>query len=366
MRGTVQGKGLAAAMDATRSVVGHRQTLPILGSVRMELASGHLKIQATDLEQSLTVMVPAAVDTPGTIAVPAAKMALLTRELVDGTVDLGVGDGQWLSVKGQRARYRVPGMNADDFPAVKVSTDGAPIPVKASLLLDAIRRTAYAVSKDESRYSLNGMEWVASGATLRVAATDGHRLTRLVVPLESEVDALPSAIVPRTAAKALETVLKGRDLCHLSFTAGALVLAAPDGEVAYMVRLIEGQFPNIEAVIPTHELHMTVSVDQLGEAVRRVAIMAEGGARPMKIACHSDTLVLSATSPESGEAEEEVPVTESNVTAALEIGVNSGYVLDYLNGLGGGTVVLQVKDSQSPLLFGGADTQLYVVMPLRL
>jgi DNA polymerase III sliding clamp (beta) subunit (PCNA family) len=77
-------------------------------------------------------------------------------------------------------------------------------------------------------------------------------------------------------------------------------------------------------------------------------------------------VVLSAASPESGEAEEEVPVTASNVTEALEIGVNAGYVLDYLNGLGGGTVVMQVKDSQNALVFGGGDTQIYVVMPLRI
>lgn len=368
MKGTIQGKDLAQALDATRAVVGTRQSLPILGAVRLELGADRLVVQATDLEQALTLRVQATIDTPGTIAVPALKMVQVARELTAGPVAFEVTNGPTLNLGGAGAKFRIAGMDATDFPGVKTQAEGQPIAVAPERLLDAIRRTAYAASWDESRYALTALEWHAVGSELRVTASDGHRLTRLTVPVEANLTASKTVLVPRTAAKALEMILKRRTTpCTLYLNETTVAVVVGDADAIYTVRLVEGIYPNITVILEglaAHPVTMTLEVKAFATAVRRVAVMAAGEARPLKLTARPDTLTLEAASPDAGEAE---AVLAAETTAEhVEVGVNARYLLDYLDGLDGGTVELGLKDRQSALRFGGADGQCYVVMPLRI
>jgi DNA polymerase-3 subunit beta len=368
MKGTVHGKDLAQALDATRAVVGTKQSLPILGAVRLELGADRLVVEATDLEQAITLRVPAMMDTPGTIAVPALKMAQVAHELTAGPVAFEVRTGPTLVLAGASAKFRIPGMDANDFPGVKTQAEGQPIGVAPERLLDAIRRTAYATSRDESRYALTALEWHAVGSELRVTASDGHRLTRLTLPVEANLTVSKTLLVPRTAAKALETLLKNRTTpCTLHLNETTVAVVVGEAEAVYTVRLVEGVYPNVTAILEglaAHPVTMTLEVKAFATAVRRVAVMATGEAKPLKLTARPDTLTLEAASPDAGEAEAVLAV--ETTAEHVDVGVNARYLLDYLDGLDGGTVELGLKDRQSALRFGGADGQYYVVMPLRI
>jgi DNA polymerase-3 subunit beta len=354
------------ALQMVQSIVEPRQTLPILANVLLEASGDTARITATDLELGATVSLPATVRVPGGITLAARKLVEIVKELSAATVSLRLQDNAWVSLRCGGASYKLAGLAPDDFPKVVPGTPTAWVTCSAGAVREMLDRTAFAMSHDESRYALNGVLFVCQGKELRLVATDGHRLAIASRPLGEEAPSV-SGIVPRKAVHEVQRVLGASESVQLALAENQFVMRMPN--FVMMARLIEGQFPNYDAVLPKNLPHkLTLSRDAFMAAIRRVSVMAALDTKPVKLVVGSGTgtLTLTAYHPELGEAEETLEVAHAG--EEIVIGFNARYLIDALAPLDVDQVVLELRDGQSAGLIRSFEDPgtLCVIMPMRI
>src|SRR5262245_33165070 len=351
-------------LQMVQNIVEPRQTLPILANVLLETEEGTVRLTATDLEVGARVSIPARVVGKGAITVSARKLAEIVKELPAAAVALRVGDNAGVSLKCGGITYKLVGMPPDDFPPVVPASPGTWLTLESKVLRDMLTQTSFAVSHDETRYALNGVLFSLSGKELRLVATDGHRLAMSTRTL-GEIGRPVTGIVPRKAITEIMRVLSAGEEVQLGITENQFVLQMPN--FVMTARLIEGQFPNYEAVIPKgHPGKLQISRTALGGALRRVAVMAEERNKPVKLVLAPTELKLSASSADLGEAEETLDVDYGG--AEVTIGFNSKYVLDAIAPIEREQIVIEFKDGLSPGVIRSSEDDGYccVIMPMRI
>ncbi len=351
-------------LQMVNNIVEPRQTLPILANVLLEADGEAVLVTATDLEVGGRVSVPARIAAPGRVTVAARKLAEIVRELPAPSLTLKVGDNAAVVIRCGGVSYRLVGLPADDFPAVGPATPPAWLTLEARTLREMLAQTVFAVSHDESRYALNGVLFSLAPKQIRLVATDGHRLAVATRSAGLGLSGV-SGIVPRKAVLEVMRVLGGSEEVQVALTENQFVLQMPN--FLLTARLIEGQFPNWEAVMPrNYPARMAVGRSALVGALRRVSLMAEERNRPVRLALAPGRLTLAAASHDLGEAEE---VLEVDYTGAeLTIGFNARYLLDGLGPMDGEDLVVEFKDSLSPGVLKSARDDGYccVIMPMRI
>jgi len=369
---------LLRAMGHVQSVVERRNTIPILSHVLLEAGEGQLSLSATDLDLEIVETVGADVTQGGRVCAPAHTLYDIVRKLPEGAqveIDAG-GEATQLTLKAGRSRFRLSCLPPDDFP--RIASDALPhqFALPAEKLQRLIDHTRFAISTEETRYYLNGIylhagQSAGSGELdpgqpcLRAAATDGHRLARVEMRIPEGAENLPGIIVPR------KTVNEVRKL--VEDAADAVTLSASETQIQFAVdsiivtsKLIDGTFPEYDRVIPTSNSKV-LEVDSrlLQAAVDRVATISTDKSRAIKMSLDTDTLTLSATSPEAGSATEEIEVSYRE--APMEIGFNSRYLMDVLQQISGDAGRFILGDAAAPTLVQDKDdaSALYVIMPMR-
>ena len=351
-------------LQMVQNIVEPRQTLPILANVLLEGDVDAVRLTATDLEVAARVSVPARVATKGAITVPARKLAEIVKELPAAAITLKVHDGTSVSLRCGGGAYKLVGLAADDFPAVVPASPEAWATVEGRTLKEMLGQTSFAVSHDETRHALNGVLFSFQGKELRLVATDGHRLALSSRQVGQGVGGV-TGIVPRKAVAEIMRVIGAGEEVQMAITENQFVLQMSN--FVMTTRLIEGQFPNYEAVIPrAHPGKLVISRMGLMAALRRVAVMAEERNKPVKFTLSPAALTLAASSAEAGEAEEVLEVAYSGET--VTIGFNSRYVLDAMTALEKDQIVLEFKDALSPGVIKSAEEEGYccVIMPMRI
>jgi DNA polymerase III subunit beta len=351
-------------LQMVQNIVEPRQTLPILANVLLETEGEGVRLTATDLEVGARVSVPAKVGAKGAITVSARKIAEIVKELPAAAVALKVTDNVTVSLRCGGATYRMVGLAPDDFPPVVPATPQSWVSIEAKVLREMLTQTSFAVSHDETRYALNGVLFAFHGKDVRMVATDGHRLALSTRSLGQSV-ASATGIVPRKAVTEIMRVIGAGEEVQVAITENQFVLQMPT--FVMTARLIEGQFPNYEAVIPkAHPGRLTTARGALSAALRRVAVMAEERNKPVKLALSPASLKVSASSQELGEAEEVLDVEYAG--EEMVIGFNSRYLLDAMAALEKDQVVLEIKDAQSPGVIKSVEGEGYccVIMPMRI
>ncbi|MBI2015813.1 MAG: DNA polymerase III subunit beta [Candidatus Rokubacteria bacterium] len=351
-------------LQMVQNIVEPRQTLPILANVLLEAEGEVVRLTATDLEVGARVSVPAKVAAKGAVTVSARKLAEIAKELPAAAVALKVGDNASVSLRCGGATYKLVGLGPDDFPAVVPATPAAWVTLEARTLRDMLAQTKFAISHDETRYALNGVLFMFQGKDVRLVATDGHRLAISMRSLGMGVGGA-TGIVPRKAVSEIERVLGAGEDVQVAITENQFVLQMPN--FVMTARLIEGQFPNYDAVIPkAHPSKLVVDRGVLAAALRRVAVMADERNKPVKFALSPAALRLTASSQELGEAEEVLEVEYAG--EELVIGFNSRYVLDAISAVERDRIVLELKDALSPGVIKSVEDEGYccVIMPMRI
>lgn len=351
-------------LQMVHNIVEPRQTLPILANVLIETESEAVRVTATDLEVGARVSIPAKVAKGGTITVSARKLSEIVRELPAAALSLKVGENSAVSLRCGGASYRMVGLGSEDFPAVVPAAPSAWLTVEAKLLRDMLAQTTFAISHDESRFALNGVLFSFQPKELRLVATDGHRLA---VASRSVGEGLSGAtgIVPRKAVVEIARVLGASEDVQIAITENQFVLQMPN--FVMTARLIEGQFPNYEAVLPrAHPGKLVIPRAAFMAALRRVSVMAEERNKPVKMLLRPGAVVLSAASHDLGEAEEALNVQYAGEEVA--IGFNSRYVLEALAPIETDDIVFEFKDNLSPGVIKGLEEEGYscVIMPMRI
>ena len=377
MKATIERATLLHSLSHVQSVVERRNTIPILSNVLIEAkADGTVRVMATDLDLQVVESMPAAsVEGPGAITVSAHLLFDIARKLPDGSqVSLETADNRMV-VKAGRSRFQLPTLPRDDFPVIVEVDLPTSFELPAATLAQLIDRTRFAISTEETRYYLNGIffhtteDGPGGQPLLKAAATDGHRLARVVLPKPDGADGMPDVIVPRKCVaelrKLLEESLDTNVQVDLSASKIRFTLGG-EGGMVLTSKLIDGTFPDYSRVIPTgNDKLLKLDPRSFFEGVDRVATIATEKTRAVKMALDADKVTLSVTSPDNGTAAEELPADYAS--QGFEIGFNANYLKDILSQIEGDTVELHLADAGAPTLIRQNENApaLYVLMPMR-
>jgi DNA polymerase III subunit beta len=368
MKFTVTRNSLLNELNLVQGVIEKKSTIPILSNILLEASGEHIDIAATDLDVTIRCGCPASVAAEGTTTISARRLFDIVRLLPEGAdIEFSLLENDWVELRSGNSEYKIVALPKDNFPSIPEAAP-ATAHIPGSLLRSMIQRTMFAITQEESRYSLNGALLSLMPGEVRMVATDGHRLAMVSKSMEIPgVDLEVRALIPR---KTLMEILKligdqdaimefGRDENHLFFSIGSKQLVS---------RILAGQFPNYELVIPReNDKFVVASAKNLGDGIRRAAIMSDEKLKAIRLSFKSGALELTASSAEAGEAREVVPVEFEGET--LDIGFNPLYLLDFIGACGSESISIAIKDSETQGLFRPiGPTELdyrYVVMPMK-
>ena len=371
MKLTIERAALLKSLNHVQSVVERRNTIPILSNVQMDAAGGQLRLTATDMDLAVVEAVPAEIATEGSTTAPAHTLYDIVRKLPDGAqVELdATGDAEQILLRAGRSRFTLQTLPTSDFPQMSSGDLPHRFKLPATELRSLIDRTRFAISTEETRYYLNGIYLHTAKANdvdvLRAVATDGHRLARVELPQPSGGAGMPGVIVPRKTVNELRKLIEetGEDV-ELALSDSKIRFAFDDVEL--ISKLIDGTFPDYERVIPTgNDKTLEVDCGDFAAAVDRVATISTEKSRAVKLHVENGVVTLTASSPESGTATEEIEVKYGQ--EAIEIGFNARYLLDIAQQIEGDTAQFSMADAASPTIIRDLDDQsaLYVLMPMR-
>ena len=365
---------LLTALQRVQGVVEKRNTMPILSNILLEAKPEGVDILATDLEIGMRGLYKASVQEPGSITLSARKLYEILKELRDGEIELATGENNWATVQSGKSQFKVVGLSSSEYPALPAIEREGLTPLAGSGLLQLIRKTLFAVGDNDARYILNGLLVTLTTAekktTLRLVGTDGHRLA----VAEQEVGGAGGkdspkeikAIIPKKAAYEMRRLLEEGDGEPLiGFTKNLLIFRKSG--LLLTSRLMEGNYPNYQQVIPKEQgKRVTTDKAELEGALRRVAVLSRDKTNAVKVTFSSGHMTLFSSNPDFGEATEELPARYGG--EPLTTGFNARYLLEVLGVIDEETVSLQMDTPLSPCLIrepGNAGFTC-VVMPIKI
>ena len=370
MEFTVSKADLVRELNLSQGVVEKKTTIPILSNVLVEASGDRIHLTATDLELGIRSSCPARVKKPGAGTIPAKRLLDYVRLLPDADLEVKLQENQWASLVCGRSRTRIAGMSRESFPELPVMPDVlAQIPVK--VLASMIAKTIFAISMEESRFTLNGSLLLLKSNSLTMVATDGHRLALVESALDLPgVTGTYRALLPR---KAMGEILKldqdaGADAL-LQFSGDDNHLFFQLGERLLLSRKLTGNFPDFERVLPKEHPHsVALDREELRKSVERVAQFSDERSRAIRLRVQDGELHIHSSLSETGESEESLPAEYEG--SPVEIGFNATYLMDFLRATSEEKVAFYFKDPNSAgELRPAGDEQYkyrYVVMPMRI
>jgi len=366
MRFSVQREVLLKPLQQVVNVVERRNTLPVLANILALVKKGQLSLTGTDLEVEMVArtVVEDAID--GETTIPARKLFEIVRALPDGSrITVSQTDDK-VTLQAGRSRFTLAALSANEFPAIEDIELVERIRVPEAALKELIERTSFAMAQQDVRYYLNGLLLDLRENALRCVATDGHRLAMCEVLLPAGAQSRKQIIVPRKGVLELQRLLEGGDR-EVELEVGRNHLRLHREDVTFTSKLIDGRFPDYDAVIPIGaDKEVRVDRETLRAALQRAAILSNEKYRGVKVEVSPGQLLLVAHNPEQEEAQEEVEADTK--VDGLAVGFNVTYLLDALGALRDDTVLIALRDANSSALLreAGNDRCRHVVMPLRL
>ena len=362
MRLTIPQPQLLKTLQTVERAVNDRTTLPILANILLEASENELTLTATDLDVGIQCRFPLAQPTEsGAVTLPARKLTTVVRELPDELVVLEAKKNHTATLNCGAVNFRIPGLPAEDFPALPTmdEVEGGSIP--QGVFKRLIAETMHAMSMEETRFILNGALLTVQEDILTIVATDGRRLAVAKAPVTG--GAAFTAVVPAKTIRELARLLEDEDedLAVAPLKDNQLTLRF--GQVTMITRLIEGQFPQYEKVIPPPSKHaLTCDRQALINAVRRASLMTTATSQAIVFEMAGAALVVSKESAELGSAREEVRVTYTG--EPLTVAFNPEFWLDVLKVLNGSEVTIELSGPDRPAVIRQPDF-LYLVLPMK-
>jgi len=376
-------KDLYEGVQTVGRVVSGRSTLPILSHVLLQAAEGHLRLVATDFEVGMDIAIPATVDVEGAVTVPARIVGDILGSLPDSEVALSVDENNVVELQCLRSEYTIRGLPAQEFPKLPEVQGGRSVEIEQALLRQLINETSFAVSTDETRALLTGALTVLGDGFIKMVATDTHRLAVSSMPApglqvvaeadEAEAGVDSGVIIPARALRELARVLTAEagEKLQIHITRNQ-VLFRMEG-MSLVSRLIDGQFPNFERVIPKeYQKRLVMNTQELLAALRRASsILPRDSANRVVLRTTEEGLLdITAEAGEVGRAHEQIEVTREG--EAVEIAFNVRYMMDMLSITEAESVVIELTGALNPGVVKPVSEEaegrsyLYVLMPMAI
>jgi DNA polymerase III subunit beta len=361
---------LLRELQLFQGIVERKNTIPILANVLIEANGDEVKLLATDLEVGLRSKCQASIGKGGSLTLPAKKLYEIVKALPETDVRIEE-DKNGVKVAADRFDSRMQTLPREDFPTLPEATGTVSATLPRDVLKQMVAKTQFAITGEDTRYFLNGALFILRNDSMSLVSTDGHRLALVTVPRDKKgkgrAEDEARVILPRKTLLELGRLLAEsegdiqyeRGENHLFFDIGGRLLIS---------RMIDGQFPAFERVIPkSNDKRVEFDRDRLTSAVRRVALLSNERSRAVKFQIDKGKVEIASSSPEFGEAKEVLIVDYA--AAPVTICFNAQYVLDFLAVVETDSIALEFKDEMSQAVMKpiGAEgyEYTYVIMPMR-
>ncbi len=365
MKLKTKAEDFANKLGLVQGISERRATMPVLSHILLNVKGNKIEISATDLETTMNTWCDAQIQEEGSLAVPARKLYEIIKELPDEEIEIEELPNYWVEIRTSSAEFKIAGLPSEDFPQIPELHSDNLFSVQSSIIEDMISKTIFAVSPDELRRNLAGIFVEDSeDDTLRLVATDGHRLSLVEKKIESGVKFDKGFVVPKKGVAELRKVLKLSE--NIRIGVGENFFMAEGEEIVLIARLIDAEFPDYKQVTPdTTKVTININRTELLSALKRVSILSSEKTHSIKIMLNSDGVTLISVSPEVGEAKEVVPLEYSG--EPIELGFNARYLMDVLEAITGDVVQVGLIDELSPTTIRpeGDEVYLSVIMPMR-
>lgn len=374
MKFTITRQNLHNGLAAVSASIPSKTTLPVLSNILFETDDDGVWMSGTDLDVSVRVKVPAEVHEAGKLTAPGKKLQEITRELPSAPVEIATR-GDQIALTCARSNFKLNGLPAEEFPSLPQVDFAAAVQVAGDDLHRLIQHTSFAVSTEESRPILNGVLWELREGSMRMVATNGHRLARMGVATGPGSISSTDFIVPPGALTQVQRLLKDAEQIEVAWDSGSDGAARKNhlgfrsGSTEVYTRLIEGTYPNYEQVIPKdNDKVATVDKKALEQAVRRMAVVASDQTHRIRLRFEQDRVHLNVLTPDLGEGHDELELAYDG--EEIEIGFNANYLLEVLRYMPSDEVKMSFKAPERAAtlepLGDDAPDYLCLVMPLRI
>ena len=353
-------------LSGIQNIVEKRNTMPVLSHFLLDAGKKGSSIVATDLQIALKEPIEASVQGEGKVCVPARKLFEIVRE-ADKDIVIESEDEQWIKVSFGKSRFRLACLSPGEFPAWPGVDGSEELKFSAGALAEMIDKTIYSAGETDTRYTLNGLLFhVEPGSKkVTVVGTDGHRLASITMMLDSATKEEKKVILPRKAAAEVKRFFGSSE--SVSALIGKNHILFKIGEIQFLARLIEGTYPNYEQVIPSsNEKAVTINREDFLKSLRRVSIMSRERSNAIRMEVGGDSINISSSNPDIGEAKDEVGVSYKGETVVM--GFNARYLMDCLGAMNAEKILFSFQDPLSPALIreDGKEDYKCVVMPMRI
>ena len=367
MRFTISREKLQEGLTAVAASIPAKTTLPVLANILVETTERGIRLSGTDLDIAVSTEVSADVESTGAITIPAKKLSEIARELPPAPVKVGAVGEQRITLECGRSKFKLLGLPRDEFPTFPQVRFDSAWRVRSGDLQKLISHTSFAASTEESRPILNGVLWELRPDRMRMVATNGHRLTRMDLPVPGSSSA-SDLIIPPKALEQVRRLFPAEE--DLEIAQGDNHLGFRSPFTAVYTRLIEGPYPNYEQVIPRDNDRVATS-DKVAliSALKRMSVIASDQTHRIRLSFNAGLLRFSVQTPDLGEAQDELPIRFTG--DPIDIGFNANYLLEILRYIPTDEVRITLKAPERAVTVepeGWSDSASYLclVMPLRL
>jgi len=352
---------LIIGIQTVQNIVSPKATLPILSNMLLETRNNAIKMNTTDLDIGISCEIPVNIIEEGAITIPAKKFSDIVRELPNGDVTILVKKNNQIDIEGEKCRFKLLGLPKEEFPKFPEFKDRDVIQIEQKILKEMLRLTSFAVSHEESRYILNGILFEVTQDIIRTVASDGRRLAKIEKKLLKTSIKDISVIIPTKVSHEIMRNLKEEGI--VSILSGAnQVLFDIDG-ILIVTRVIEGEFPNYNQVIPPVASHkIRVDREDFLFAIRRANLLSTPDFQAVKFEIFKDKMVISKVTPDIGESREEIPIEYGG--SELIVGFNPVFFIDVLKNLDVQTIELELHGPDKPGVIRLGD-YLYLVSAMQ-
>ena len=368
MRFTISREKLQEGLAAVAASIPAKTTLPVLANILVETTDKGIRLSGTDLDIAVSTEVAADVETAGAITIPAKKLTEIARELPPSPVKMAAAGEQRVTLDCGRSHFKILGLPRDEFPSFPTVRFNESWRIRSGDLQKLIGHTSFAVSTEESRPILNGVLWELKPDTMRMVATNGHRLAKMEVPIKSSGTPAADLIVPPKALEQIRRLFPADE--ELEIARGDNHLGFRSPFTAVYTRLIEGPYPNYDQVIPKDNDRVAIADKvALTSALKRMSVIASDQTHRIRLSFNSGILRFSVQTPDLGEATDELAVRFTG--DQLDIGFNGAYLLEILRYLPTDEIKMTFKAPEraatiEPEGWNEPGAYMCLLMPLRL
>lgn len=373
MEFTLSREMLIRPLQRVVGAVDKRQVTPILANILVTVKNQLLSLTGTDLEMEMIARIPlSTASESGSTTIPGKKWLEICKALPEGAdISIKCQDNK-VTVRSGRSRYSLSCLSAENFPRVEESAGDVELSVPQAVLRQLLDFTGFAMAQQDVRYYLNGVCMLFSSNDLRLVATDGHRLATMSLPIRTHLTQPISIILPRKAVQEMQRLFAEGE-AEIGLVIGKNHLRAVTTQTSFITKLIEGKFPDYRRVFPAPNegASMIVSREVLKQALLRVSALFSDRYRGVHLQLSSQKLRIVASTAENDQVEDEIEVAYQG--PEMNIGMNSSYLIEYLNIIASPFVKGVMIGADRVMMFEAADEQgvtqgqqSYIVMPMRL